>query len=578
MKCELIDQLSKLRKQSVEAVDNATDENIDDFKKYIHVKRNVEDELRELLKKVNSKNQKSLVLLCGSAGDGKSHLIYYFNSIDHEHLLDGYEKYNDATESSAPEKTAMETLAVRLQAFDDDHLEDGVNTKMIIAINLGTLNKFIDSEEGKKFSKLREYVESESILTNSTKKAEYKENGFFQHVSFADFQLFSLTSSGVDTTFLQNIFHKVFSEEAENPFYMASRECKKCPLNSFCVVNHNYQFMKRTNVQKSVINRLLEVVLKDKMIISTRDVFNLIFDSVVPPAFSPLNLSNNDIKDKDKMKNYINGTTPMLLSEVKDISPLMNQIQAHSVLKKRSQKIDNQIIKFHVTNNIEKYFNDVTLNTPYHEVTNLMQLNNFGNDVEAKKCVFQFIENITGMLSNIDLSQDFKEFINCIYLSTNQKYENELESFYTDAQKAIECWEGSFGENTICIDDSNKDYWLLESLELNQNPKENSEEKHDLDRFKPCINISFTPGEHEEASETVSIDYLLFKLIRNIGKGYRPTVKDKNYHAEFAGFVKKLSDQGKQNKQVMIRKKGNKDLKYIFKVKPGNKFEFKVEK
>lgn len=578
MKCKLIDQLSKLRKQSVEAVDNATDENIDEFKKYIHVKRNVEDELRELLKKVNSKNQKSLILLCGSAGDGKSHLIYYFNSIDHEHLLDGYEKYNDATESSSPEKTAMETLAVRLQEFDDDHLEDGLNTKMIIAINLGTLNKFIDSEEGKNYSQLKEYVESENILTNSTKKAEYKEDGFFQHVSFADFQLFSLTSSDVDTTFLQNIFYKVFSEEVDNPFYMASRECKKCPLNLFCVVNHNYQFMKQTNVQKSVINRLLEVVLKDKMIISTRDVFNLIFDSVVPPAFSPLNLSNNEIKEKEKIKNYINGTTPMLLSDIKDISPLMNQIQKHSVLKKRSQRIDNQIIEFHVTSNIEKYFDNATLNTPYYKVKNLMQLNDFCNDEGTKRCVFKFVENITGMLSDTDLSQEFKEFINCIYLSTNQKYEDELVEFYNNAQKAILCWEGSFGKQTICIDDSNKDYWLLEDLELNQAPAINDEEKHDLDRFKPYINISFGIEGHDEAIETVSIDYLLFKLIKNVGKGYRPTVKDKNYHAEFAGFVKKLSDQGKQNKQVTIRKKGNKDLKYSFSSKPGNKFEFEVDK
>ncbi len=88
--------------------------------------------------------RKCLVLLCGSAGDGKSHLISYLKNSDPEGLLADYEPYNDATESSEPTLTSIDTLSEKLAPFNDDNylLNDG--KKMIVAINLGTLNNFIE--------------------------------------------------------------------------------------------------------------------------------------------------------------------------------------------------------------------------------------------------------------------------------------------------------------------------------------------------------------------------------------------------------------------------------------------------
>ena len=88
MACSFIAELSKLRKLSVESVENT--KSFDDFKRYMHVLRPVETELRKLLVHVNDSNHKALVLLCGSAGDGKSHLLSYLRNADQEHLLDSY--------------------------------------------------------------------------------------------------------------------------------------------------------------------------------------------------------------------------------------------------------------------------------------------------------------------------------------------------------------------------------------------------------------------------------------------------------------------------------------------------------
>ena len=58
MACSFIAELSKLRKLSVESVENTN--SFDDFKRYMHVLRPVETELRKLLVDVNDSNHKTL--------------------------------------------------------------------------------------------------------------------------------------------------------------------------------------------------------------------------------------------------------------------------------------------------------------------------------------------------------------------------------------------------------------------------------------------------------------------------------------------------------------------------------------
>ena len=153
MHCNFVKQLARLRKLSSDSVDSP--ESFSELNRYMHVTRVVENELKDLLRKVKEKNKKTLILLCGSAGDGKSHLLSFLKNEDPEGLLDGIEVYNDATESTAPHLTAIDTLADRLQEFNDQNLGNQSTKKLILAINLGVLNNFIESEKGANFSELK---------------------------------------------------------------------------------------------------------------------------------------------------------------------------------------------------------------------------------------------------------------------------------------------------------------------------------------------------------------------------------------------------------------------------------------
>lgn len=120
MSCKFISELRRLSKLSAEAVQNM--DSFDPLKKYLHVVRNTEADFKHLMNAISGIQHKQLVLVCGSAGDGKSHLLSHLKYNDPDGLLSDYIIINDATESNAPRETAIETLAGRIAAFRDDRI------------------------------------------------------------------------------------------------------------------------------------------------------------------------------------------------------------------------------------------------------------------------------------------------------------------------------------------------------------------------------------------------------------------------------------------------------------------------
>ena len=113
---EFVSMLSVLQSSSKESVVNAG--SFGDLRDYMHVERPIQWELEKMLKEIKSSNESSLILLCGSVGDGKSHLLAYMKE-KHPDLLKDVVVHNDSTESFDPDQNSLETLEQVLAPYNE---------------------------------------------------------------------------------------------------------------------------------------------------------------------------------------------------------------------------------------------------------------------------------------------------------------------------------------------------------------------------------------------------------------------------------------------------------------------------
>ena len=273
--CDFIIELNRLRKSSSESIDSTN--KFDEFKEYIHVERTAERDLKAILKKVNATGKKTLFMLCGSAGDGKSHLMSYLKNSEPEKLIENYQVYNDATEVSSQCKKPNETLNELLDRFSDEKCDES-GQNLILAINLGVLSNFVESEYAKtRFNRLKTYVEKCNILTSMVNDNDYDASSPFQHISFADYNLFSLGEEGVVSDYIERLLDKIFAENETNIFFKAyKKKSVECPLTSTCPIKNNFEMFMDKNNRKYISQLLVKGIVKDKEIITTREIFNYV--------------------------------------------------------------------------------------------------------------------------------------------------------------------------------------------------------------------------------------------------------------------------------------------------------------
>lgn len=547
--CKLIDELNRLKKSSSDSIDGIG--SFDDFKKYMHVSRSVEEDLIEILHKIEVSGKKSLVLLCGSAGDGKSHLLSYLKN--DLRLLDNYVVYNDATESSAPSKTAIETLNEALQEFSDEKLEQpGKN--FILAINLGVLSNFVESLYGDSFKQLREYVINSNILTNQLNEKGYEKNSAFQHVSFSDYHMYNLTVNGVKPEYLEHVLEKIFRVDFENPFYnVYKNECKECPLSQKCPVKHNFEYLTNEKNRNYVANALVEVTIKDKEILTTREILNYIYDIIVAQNFNYKKMAQSSTNEASFLKEYISDITPSLMYEYTNKSVLLNKLQKYDPLLVRSEQADEDAISYYVSSDISNEVVSVLDNASYFKVLGRQSaIEKINSDKVLKAQLFNILERVKKIKSNTIQDNAYMSFLRMLYYfntGTTKKY-GEL---YGLVEEAVIQWCGNEDRDNVCFDDCHEGIALYEHIEFEPYLDASSDIKKndELQRFLPFITVKY---ENKKTGEIIplDIDYSLYELIYKLAAGYIQTAEDRNNHADFISFIYKILRTGSADKEVSL--------------------------
>lgn len=547
--CKFVDELNRLRKSSSDSIDGIG--KFDDFKKYMHVSRSAEEDLIEILHKIEISGKKSLVLLCGSAGDGKSHLLSYLKN--DLRLLDNYVVYNDATESSAPSKTAIETLNEALQGFSDENL-DLPGDNFILAINLGVLSNFVESSYGDSFKQLHEYVINSNILTNQLNEKGYEENSAFQHVSFSDYHMYNLTAQGIKPEYIEKILEKIFIMDEKNPFYIVyNNNCQDCPLSEKCPVKHNFEFLVNEKNRNYVANALVEVTIKDKEILTTREILNYIYDIVVAQSFNYKKMARSSTNEVSFLKEYISDTTLSLMYEYTDKSLLLNQLRKYDPLLERSEQDDEDAISYYVSSDVSKEVTNVIGRESYSKVLcQTSAIEKINSDKILKAQLFNVLERLKKIQVGKKSDDAYSSFLSTLYYfntGTKKKY-GEL---YGLVEEAIIQWCGNEDRDHICFDDLHEGIALYEHIEFEPYLDDSTsiQKNDELQRFLPFITVKY---ENKKTGEVIplDIDYSLYEMIYKLAAGYIQTAEDRNNHADFISFIQKILRTGSADKEVSL--------------------------
>lgn len=533
-------EVGKLRISAAEAVENAN--SFSAFKNYLHVNRPIQEKVEEILLERFKKDSSNLFLLCGSVGDGKSHLLAYLNQ-HHKDVMSKYKVFNDATESFSPSKTALETLEEILKGFSDQHINQN-EEKVIIAINMGVLNNFVNREHSDyTYNRLKAFIEESDLF--SSKILTHAEEGPFDLVSFADYQMFELTPNGVESTYFETLLQKICAQVDSNPFYVAYQ--KDLENGKRTVVHENYEFLSNEFVQNQVVQIVIKVMIQFKHSVSSRHFLNFIADILIPHDFK----DSNVLMESDRLAQ----TLPFLLFNSSDRSQLLDYIKLVNPLHSRVEVIDELLVTLNTLTEWSALIDErvgVEIGKEW--------LRPFTDNTDGEEILEALIPQVvhTLYLTNESFVKDcsdsvYDQYLDYLY-NFNKNSRPKIRDFYKSLRIAIFNWKGSPISEHIYLNILENDFALAQKLKLTppgglSNVEERNEIK--LQTFKQSIPVAFV-GTDKNKPATLEIDYALFKLLVKVEQGYRPNKKDEEDATAFIEFLEKLMDFGNKKDELIF--------------------------
>lgn len=560
----LIQELSKLKESSKEAVEGLN--TFSKFKKYMHVNRDAQNELQDIILEANKAEKAQLILVCGSVGDGKSHIISYFKN-RYPDEMSHFTLHNDATESLEPNKTSMDTLNDVLDNFSDEKIETS-NEKLILAINLGTLNNFIDSEYGKRFTVLQKYVESKKILEKSIIENKFDSSSNIQFINFSDYNLYTLKDGKVQSKYIKELISKITNPSEINDFYNSYKEnCSTCKNKDKCPIKANYELISEDNVQNAIVDLLVQCIIKKKIIISTRALLNFMYDLIIARSYIDVNspMFKNKIA-KLKNEEYINSLTPNIIFDHKELSFIFNALSTLDPLNVRNEKVDDFIIKFNNSTELIEFF-DQYIDYPKGYIEKINNVN--FDELEGRRIKTNLLKlfirsyYLCGKGDLFSLNDEvYENFIKYLYF-WNKGDKAKLIGLYGEIKDGILKWNGEAEKNhiNIFVGKTQVKYKVSEKLELKADTSSLPINKDsELIKFLTEMEIRYK-GDNLDTSCSIDIDYSLYDLLIRVGNGYRPNKKDKNNFIKFIEFINKIECAGSQNNQLTFTEKNREENK-----------------
>lgn len=550
--------LSRLKESSSDAVESSDKTN--DFTQYMHVDRPVQDEFDKIIRKAAETDKAELVLLCGSVGDGKSHMLSYYNS-NHSELMSKFFIHNDSTASLFKDKPAIYTLRQILEDFSDGKI--GMSQKKaIIAINLGTLNNFLDEYGDNEFTLLKKYISQTGVLENEIPQCPEEEDGFFHSISFSDYHLYDLTEHGPKSQYIDSLITKIIDDAEKNVIYSEyKRCCEKCASSKICPVKINYELFMNETVRGEIIQIIIETIVKNKLIISTRALLNLIYEMLVDERYIDI----GSFEPRKKIGNlseldYCKALLPNSVFSRENSSIAINSFQSIDPINVRTDSIDKFVVYYTNNNRVISLFQG---KLPEFSKA-LEKLSDFEFEQESgqklKVEVLKLLIRASRLFGKYEefetIDADYQEYMRCLYY-WNRGQKSRLKDVFALVKKGALSWNGDADDNYMQILTGRRQtkYSVIQDVKIKRTFSGLEDKNVDiLVKFNNAMILKYKNEKTEEQAE-IDVDFALYELLVKMSNGYHPNMKDKRINVKFNNFVDKISRYGNKNECVYIKEK-----------------------
>lgn len=276
-----IDVLSVLSKSSPYAVSTERKDSIsaelDAVKKYLYIETDIQKDFEKHLAALSAENKK-VIFLCGSSGDGKSEILTQYASAFSQkanfHL--------DATHSFEPDESAISTLD---KIFDNYESSDKA---LVVGINVGMMGNY--AEEGS----------NENVRDAIANYLDSKEStSDYVFLNFEDYPKFNLTKTGHSSDFVKAILQRLTKAEDNivRQYFnseKASHDCNK-------VLCTNYQLLSIPQVQDRIVDVLFKARLIKDQFLTARTLLDFVHTLLSPEGYlfdNMFDASDNEISSK----------------------------------------------------------------------------------------------------------------------------------------------------------------------------------------------------------------------------------------------------------------------------------------
>lgn len=566
--CQFIEAMEGLKSSSNLSVAN---DKFSKFNEYMHIASKMDDRLQEVI--INaSKNSKSLVLVCGNSGDGKSHLIANFISKGIININE-FDVYIDATSSDKKGKRANEKLREKLDEFSDQNLSDGTPYRLIVAINLGVLNDFIKNYEDE-YSLLKEYVDKQGLFDNipawkfiqMENEVEDTKPYYVGHVDFTSFHRYEINAQGADTKFFSELLNKIVSDNPDNTIYQTySNGCSSCSHSANCPVYWNYKELSaNSQLRDHIVSMLSKAIIKGNLSPSVREINDFYYEIIIGRTFDENAIMSKSVT---RLTHFVENMTLSLLNENEE--GLLQYTAKEDVLGDVSRKCDKQIISLNLKPDFEAWLQEsaIEVSPVFAQIFNniLFCKNNNAKkykekEQDIKQAIFKlYIRHVN--LSNNENDDRYQSYLKYLFFY-NIGAEDKCKDVIQLAEECVYLWNGRLGDksgtnikNGVIVSRASSKFYLFKKMDI-KFAKNTNIISLDLDSEFPNFSSTMRFGFKLKDSKKVvalDIDYELYSFLLDVKGGFIPTNTDRKRNVKYDAFVRTLLAESDSDIYVYAR-------------------------